>query len=40
MHCFKLLHLSTDVEMKINFFFACGVHEPFKGSMNYCFGSA
>ena len=23
-HRFKLLHLTTDVEMKINFFFACG----------------
>lgn len=38
--CFKLLYLQADVEVKISLFLHVVVHEPFKGSMNYCFGSA
>ena len=39
-YCFKLLHLPADIEIKISLFLHVVVHEPFKGPMNYCFGSA
>lgn len=39
-YCFKAVHLQADVEIKISLFLHVVVQEPFKGSMNYCFGSA